>query len=156
MADEPKAEEKPRSRIKLVFVGVRQSMKNDMMYVFHKIMEDGITLEKESRSYSKLKNIGCAGSIWSVEVSPDQESTIYTNTMKYEGMWGSTYKVVEWQALSDAAITAIGLERRKAKETSNNEVFECLEPLRKAYAKAVGRERQILLAQVVEYVTRRS
>lgn len=152
MADEPK----PRARIKLVYVGIRQSEKNDVLYVFHKILEDGVTLEKESRKYSKLKSVGRAGSMWLVEVSPDQESTIYTNTMKYEGMWGATYKVVEWQALSDAAATAIAYEKRKAKDTSVNEVFECLEPLRKAYGKAVGRERQILLAQVVEYVTRRS
>lgn len=145
---------KPRSKIRLVFIGVRQSVKNKLRQTFCKLEDDG-TLAKESRAYANLKGLGRPGAIYDVECDAEDDGSIYPGTLTYVGQWKDAEKVVTWQAQHDAAVAADRARRRHNNEAKRNLVEERLKPLRAAYWQCTGLKRAALLAQIVGYVTSR-
>lgn len=157
MADKKKP---PKNDVILVYIGVRAN-KNKLVQCFYKVLLGG-THEGDRRAYTKLKNLGRPGGVYSYELDAEDESSIYPATQKYIRFWGSEEgspeeaETVEWQALHDAANIADRARKRQKKETSRNLIQERLEPIRAAYHKSVGWERKALIAEVVAYITRGS
>lgn len=144
-----------RSKVTLVFAGVREGEKRKLWQCFYKVCDDN-SVEKESRAYTKLKGLGRPGGMYEMDCDAEKESTIYPGTMRYVGFLDDDALVTQWQAQHDAAQAADRARRRQARETGQNLIHEHLEPIRKAYAKCTGLERSALIAQVVAYVTGRT
>ncbi|MHC4621180.1 MAG: hypothetical protein ACYTEQ_25820 [Planctomycetota bacterium] len=147
------AKKEPRAHIKLVFTGLRIGKSGKAHQVFRKVLDDG-TLEEDDRWYSKIKSVGRPGGIFRMECSVDDDSTVYSATAQYQDLWDDEDLVATWQAKHDAATATDRARKRFQKDTRVNRVFECLEPVRNAYARATGLERQVILAQAVSYITR--
>jgi hypothetical protein len=144
----------PRGTVRLVYAGVRLGNKNRLKQTFHKVEGTG-AFEAEPRVYSSIKGLGRPGAIYDVECDANKDSTIYSGTLRYIGVWDDEAQVVEWQARHDATQAADRARRRHNREAKRNFVEEQLGPIRKAYWKCSGLERAALLAQVVGYITGR-
>lgn len=148
------AEEK-RGSVALVFAGVRETSNKKLAQCFYKVLTDG-SHEKKQRSYTKIKAVGRPGGMYQFDCDAEDDSTVYPASMSYTGYWDDEDTVCEWQARHDAANSAARARRRQKRETGRNIIHERLEPIRDAYHKCVGMERNALLAQVVAYISGRS
>lgn len=96
---------------------------------------------------------GRAGIVYRVP-SP-KPGTIVPGEAKWAGLWPNDERRVEWQSLDDAWYLANQLQKKTKAAKEDDAILECLEPLRSAYWSSVGLQRNILLARVVQYLTRR-
>jgi hypothetical protein len=155
---------KKQKREKVVFccIGMRRGTKK-VLHVYREASridigegEISATLGDDERCYSKPLTGGRPGALWEFErpSPPDSEGTVYTSNAKYVGQYQDQKTVVGWQTEHDAARVADLARKRMEKETRPNRVMECLEPIREVYRRSRGLERQIIIAQVVAYITK--
>jgi hypothetical protein len=97
---------------------------------------------------------GSPGMVYRVEVDPEDASTIYTATAQYVGVWPDQKQRAEWQMLDSTVGQKIALMKKAKKAKNQDDVLECLEPIREAYRKARGMQRSLILARAVQYITR--
>jgi len=101
------------------------------------------------------KNMGGSpGMVYCVEVDPEDASTIYSGTAQYVGQWPDREQRATWQMLDSTMGQKIALMRKAKKAKNQDDVLECLEPIREAYRKARGMQRNLILARAVQYITR--
>jgi hypothetical protein len=127
------------------------------------IVNDGSPLKEEParhQIYGKKKkgystqNIAFAqpGAIFSFEKS---ENGVFGNTGQYQGRWKNEEDVVRFSAEHNAIDRTAELTERARKENKEHLDWDALEPFRKAYNGRLNyRQQQMLICQVLQYVTR--
>jgi len=105
------------------------------------------------RSSSKYMG-GAAGIVYRVEQPPDNPDQIYTATARYEGTWPDREQRAAWQVTDQTKGQEIALKKEAKKAKRDDAVLECLAPIREAYQRARGMQRNLLLARAVQYITR--
>ena len=152
-------------RINLLYVGVREGKDAPTVHLWYDltgIANDGNPLKEDHERHQlyggKKKrggnNIALAspGQIFSFEKS---ENGVFANTRHYVGRWQNDDDVVRWQAESNAIEKTIELAARAKKESKERLDWQALEPFRRAYHGRLNyRQQQMLLAQIINYVTR--
>lgn len=152
-------------RIDLLYIGVREGKDVPTVHLWHDltgIANDGSPLKEDHKRHQlyggKKKrgsnNIAFAspGQIFSFEKS---ENGVFANTSRYVGRWENQDDVVRWQAESAAIERTIELTTRAKKESKERLDWQALEPFRRAYnGRQNYRQQQMLLAQIIHYVTR--
>ena len=153
--------------ITLLYVGCREGGRGEpLQHLWHDlagISNDGTPLSDDHNRhqvYGKKKkghstqNIAFAspGAIYSFERS---EGGVYPTTGQYLGRWACQEDVVKWTAESNAIDRAAELAERAKKENKERLDWDALEPFRKAYNGRLNyRQQQMLLAQVLQFITR--
>lgn len=94
---------------------------------------------------------GRAGAIWVFETA--EETKIYPDTAKCLGRWKNDEDVTRWQAKEEVVRKEIALATRAAQEIAENLPMEALKPFRTAWWGLSTRQRGILLAHVMAYIT---
>lgn len=94
---------------------------------------------------------GAPGAMYELEGAGEDKWR--TGEAKYVGQWPDVELVATW-VLNDAAVRNAD-RMRKAEAKAKHDVLECLGPARRAYQEAVGDQRTLILARVIQYVTGR-
>ncbi len=159
------AESNPR--LELLYIGCRENEHGKplrhLWYDLTGISNDGsplkVDLERHQLYGSKkkghaTKNIAFAspGAIYSFERS---EGGVYSNTGQYVGRWACEEDVLKWTAEHNAIDGEADLAERAKKENKEHLEWDALEPFRHAYHGRLNyKQQQMLLAQVIQYVTK--
>jgi hypothetical protein len=156
--------EEAKPRITLLYLGCRSGKPlQHLWFDLTGIENDGSPLQDEPGRHqfygSKKKghstrNIAFAqpGAIYSFEKS---EGGVYGSTANYQGRWKNEEDVLKWTAEHNAIDRAAELAAQAVKENKEHLDWEASEPFRKAYNGRLNyRQQQMLLAQVMQYVTR--
>ena len=152
-------------RIDLLYIGVREGKDAPTVHLWYDltgVTNDGSPLKEDHERHQLYggkkrgnNNIAFAspGQVYSFEKS---ENGVYANTSRqYIGRWQNDEDVVKWQAESNAIERTIELAARAKKESKEHLDWQALEPFRKAYNGRLNyRQQQMLLAQILHYVTR--
>ena len=163
MADTEKKPEKPHPKIYLVYVGPCETADGKLGAKFIKLTDAQFKQKRlpevtpDERVYSGTvpKGVGRPGTIYQFEVKDDDENTIYGTTRSFAGFLENDPRVMDWQAICDTFHHAKMLVAQKKKGKNKNLVQERLAPLKVLYSQMVGRNRVVLLAQIIGYVTGR-
>jgi len=147
------AEEQVR-KIRLVSLGAR--VVNEVEgRAFYQLQDDGMLPENpEARVWGKavVKYMrGMAGSVYEVE-SP-KDGTIIPASARFIKLWEDQGQRAEWQITSEAARDELEYLKAEARARKDDSVFECLEPIRRAYRKAVGAQKRIVLVRAIMAIT---
>jgi len=154
--------EKPRPRRLLAYIGVRESGKK-LHHAYLAVGDDWAErdfpldplpqLAGDLHLYGKRFGFIRPGAIVSIEFSPEDEGTVFTDTARPVGHVADEVATA-WRAASDAVKTAWDLKRKARKEGARDLQLELLEPLREAYRGLHDRnQRTALLARVMAYIT---
>jgi hypothetical protein len=157
----------PKSRINLLYLGVREFDRgkplSHLWYDLTDIPNDGELLKEDRKRHQfygskkrghSTKNLTVAspGAIYSFEKSPDG---VYGSTAHYVGRWANGDDIVRWTAESNAIDRAAELAERGKKDAKDRLDWDALGPFRLAYNGSLNyRQQQMLLAQIMQYVTR--
>jgi len=156
--------EKPNPTILLMFVSrclLSDSKEGRVYYqVTERQLEDGdlgdddpmqITLGAKGAS----KHMGgSAGIVYRVEQPPDNPDRFYIGTAQYVATWPDREQRAAWQMQDQTMGQKIALMKEAKKAKRDDAVLECLAPIREAYQRARGMQRNLLLARAVQYITR--
>lgn len=158
--------DQPAERVTLLYLGVRERERGKplrhLWYDLTGIDNDGSPLKNDQERHEfygskkkghSTKNIAFAspGQIFTFEKS---ENGVYGNTAHYVGCWACQEDVVQWQAESNAVDRAAELRELAKKESKERLDWEALEPFRQTYFGRLNyRQQQMLLAQVIQYIT---
>lgn len=112
---------------------------------------DGLAFYQKKSTTTGMR--GSPGMVY--EVEGEDVSQIYPRSARYSGQWPNREHRARWQLEHQSRRAVIDLHNRKKKDQRDDPLMECLEPVRRAYKRAVGAQRNVLLAQVVERITRR-
>lgn len=158
-----KKTEKPNPTTLLMFVS-RITMTGDkegrLYYeVTERQLEDGdlgdeplLQIILSTKGASKYMG-GGAGIVYRVEQPPDNPNSFYTGTAQYVGTWPDKEQRTAWQMQDQTMGQKIALMKEAKKSKSYDAVLECLEPIREAYSRARGLQRNLILARAVKYIT---
>jgi hypothetical protein len=157
----------PKPRITLLYVGCREGGSGKplqhLWYDLTGIDNDGTPLREDPARHQtygskkkghNTKNITFAspGAIYTFEKA---ENGVFPTTGQYLGRWECEEDVLKWTAEHNAIDRAAELAERAKKDNKRHLDWEALEPFRKAYHGRLDyRQQQMLLAQVLQYVTR--
>lgn len=97
---------------------------------------------------------GSAGIVYRVEHPPGDTEKFYTGTAEYVGLWPDKKQRAAWQVYDQTKGQQIALLKRMKKAKADDAMLECLEPIREAYQRARGLQRNLLIARAVQYITR--
>jgi len=162
MPDEPL-----KPRITLLYIGCRDAgagkLLHHLWYDLTGIDNNGEPLKDESARYQfygskkqghKTKNIAFAvpGAIYSFEKS---EGGVYGGTAHYQGRWACEEDVLKWTSEHNATDRSAELAAQAKRANKEHLDWQALEPFRQAYNGRLNyRQREMLLAQVIHYVTK--
>lgn len=96
---------------------------------------------------------GEPGAIWVFEAKEEGSSTIYPGTGHTPGRWKNDTDVTTWQVKEQALRKELMIAGRAAQEIEEKLPMETLKPFRRAYWSLNTRQRGIMLAQVMAYIT---
>jgi len=168
VSDETKKDDKPKFYITLLYLGIREGRERSRMHEWAEIEglpNDGEELPKDvkTRIYGKAKgkynNIAAGaspGAIYKFEQddpASNDKGSIYSHSAAYQGQWKNKEQVSEWQIESRAVDYAIDMKAKEKKENKRRKDMEPLDPICRAYHKAVGSQKTIILAEVMKYIT---
>jgi hypothetical protein len=156
------AEEKPRPRRLLTYVGVREGGKK-LHHAYISVGDDWQerdfpadplpALADDLQLFGKRFGFIRQGSVISIEYDPEKEGTVYTDTARAVGQIDDKVAAA-WRAASDAVKAAWDLKRKAHKEAARDLQLELLEPLRETYRGLRDRnQRTAFLARVMAYIT---
>lgn len=146
--------EEQARKVRLVSLGAR--VVNEVEgRAFYQLQDDGTLPENpEARVWGKavVKYMrGMAGSVYEVE-SP-KDGTIVPASARFIKLWEDQEKRAEWQVLSEAARDELEYLKAEARARKDEAVFDCLEPIRRAYREAVGVQKRIVLVRAIMAIT---
>lgn len=129
-------EKKDDGFVPLLFVsqGLRENPRGELILRLQRVAEhDEHTLLGEPLTFDANKNTRrlYAGMVYSMESKPDC-STVRPSTAMWKGAFADPARAAEWQALSQAAVTARQARKQEKSET-NQALLTALAPFRKAY-----------------------
>ena len=166
-----KKTEKPNPTILLLFVG-RCTLSDGKTEgrVFYRIEEDELEggndafLDDESVIAGRRVVLGGRGLnahmggnpgiVYRVEQPPDDDTSYFIATARYAGRWENQEQCAAWQMADSAKGQQIALMKDHKRAKRQDDVLECLAPIREAYKKARGLQRNLILARAVQYITR--
>jgi hypothetical protein len=159
----PKDADKERPRRLLLYLGVREGEKGRLFHAYLGVGGDWQEREfpadplpelaDDLHLYGKRFGFIRTGTVVSIEVDPENEGTVYTDTSEVVGHIDDE-TAAAWKAASDAIKTAWDVKRKAKKEGRRDLQLELLEPLREAYARLRNRDqRTAFLARVMAYIT---
>ena len=116
---------------------------------------DGHPIERMFSKAVYKQLTGTPGIVYRVIVPKENpREHIYASSGKFIGRWHDKQMQVTWQIADDAEKQRIALMKMTKKMVANNLVLERLDPIRVAYKQARGLQKDIILARVVQYITR--
>lgn len=98
---------------------------------------------------------GSAGIVYAVEQPADNPDSLFIATALWHATWPDQDQRAIWQMADQTAGQQIALDKKGKKAKSDDALMECLEPVREAYHNARGLQRNLILARMVQYVTKR-
>jgi hypothetical protein len=117
-------------------------------------MEDGEPIERVfSAKISKYLG-GNPGIVYRVEVPADNQTQIFPSSARYVGRWEDQDQCAAWQMADQTKGQQISLMKEHGRAKRQDDVLECLAPIREAYQRARGMQRSLILARAVQYITR--
>jgi hypothetical protein len=123
---------------------------------FFRVREDGTADETARMVFDrKVKRSmgGNPGTMYRVD-AVNGGASIFASTAEWMGRYADRRQTMLWEAQSRTT-EAEHAARLSAKEAEKfSELFASLDPARKTYRGAIGTNRQMLLAIMVEYITR--
>jgi hypothetical protein len=159
--------DEPKPRITLLYIGCREAGTGKplqhLWYDLTGIDNDGKPIKDESTRHQfygskkkahSTKNIAFAqpGAIYSFDKS---EGGVYGGTANYEGRWACQEDVLKWTVEHNAIDRTAELSGQARKENKDHLDWQALEPFRQAYNGRLNyKQQQMLLAQIVQYVTK--
>lgn len=149
----------PRRTVQMIYLGARNSVRNqkDIYHLYAKVTDeqiDSATFPNENtfEHYSKeLGDGGTPGHIFTIDETLDGKS-VFQKSFKYMGLWPDGAKRAELTTLHRAAIANQRAAKLVAAALKSDAALERLEPFRKAYSEAVGKNRAQILANIVAYI----
>lgn len=115
---------------------------------------DGDTIERVFSKKSAKWMRGSPGIVYAVEYPADDPTKIYPSTARYVGLWEDRAQRIAWQLADSVIRQQYLLKQQEKKAQKDDAVLECLAPIRAAYQQASGVQRNLVLARVVQYLTR--
>jgi len=140
----------------LLYIGAARPAKGRALLQQFLILPDNLTAppDSEAVSYSKTKAT-VVGARYRVQATDAEASRITPSTLTFAGQWnGDRERVVGWCA-ADRALRAQHRSENEERRAKKMDPFrQNLEPLREAYRRARGSQREQLIACIVAEVTR--
>lgn len=84
----------------------------------------------------------------------DKTLVVHPETNKFKGMWLNQDDIAKWQAINNANQRTVEILTLRKKEGAYRWDLECLRPLKNAYRSLLPNARDVLLSQIITYVTR--
>ena len=97
---------------------------------------------------------GMPGMVYRVESHPGDTTKIYPGTAQYAGTWPDKEQRAAWQITDSVEGQKIALTKKHKAAKADDAVLECLAPIRRAYQRARGMQKNLVLARAVQYITR--
>lgn len=153
-----------REQVLLVYIGNRLGGSNKLIDLWMEVsqaqFESGEAPStdlngKDYRSYSGKSLRFMKGGVGSVYAVPQTRgtTTIFCGEARYQGLWPNDEQRHTWQAEHRADATLVELRRRAARSGAEDELAP-LRPLRRKYARTIGRNaKAALLAAIIAFVT---
>lgn len=95
------------------------------------------------------------GQIFSFDAEhADKSFTVQIGSGQYLGMWLNVPDVTKWQAAHLAVVRTAEMAEVSKKEGANRFDLEALRPFREAHRVLQPDQQQMLLAQIIEFITR--
>jgi hypothetical protein len=143
-----------------VCLGLRRIDETQLALTLKELGKDG-TLGEDKNFDAKRKHavIRCGG-VYEIESSEDGKSLLLSGA-KYMGSYldraadrpAAQRLVTEWDALTEAAVIAVRMEKENAKLNGNGlQLYETLAPIRAAYMKTDTYGRKALVALVIRVI----
>lgn len=170
MSDEKKPEEPVRYSM-LVYLGVRNGADTPKVHAWAdvtNIPNDGDSLpqevEEKCRIYAKRDRKGkvkkgdcnlvyaAPGAIY--KFGEDDKGAVFHNP-SYLGRWKNEEDVARWQAEHSSLDKAIDFRQVEDRENKQKKLhLELLDPICAAYRSAVGIQKNLIVAEVIHYITK--
>jgi hypothetical protein len=157
----------PRGKILLVYVGFYMSHDRQEQYAeYYAVtpdeLRDGVltSLDSQRRIYDwHSKNVrrflrGSVGMVYEVECGGD-EGSIFSDSARFVGRWPNETDSVRWAARHRTRLAEYEVDKARDKATKFDAVKNALDPVRAAYQALPGMQRQLFLAQIVDYLNRK-
>lgn len=93
------------------------------------------------------------GQIFSFTADEGDGFVIHLGSAQYLGLWLNAQDVAKWQAIHSAILRSYEMAEACKKEGTNRFDLDILRPFRDAYRQLDSLQRQMLLAQMFEYIT---
>ncbi|HLG37778.1 MAG TPA: hypothetical protein VI338_06550 [Nitrososphaera sp.] len=152
-----------RTYATLVYVGMKVASDGKKYYCYvhvDSVPNDGRELIFETSDlllYGKPLTPGLAGTVFTIQVSPSDESvfsSVFRNSDKYVGTWQNMEQVRKWQLETRAVNAEYQRNLENKKEYSRDLVEEQLEPLKKVMSGMSAARRQVMIAFILDYLLR--
>lgn len=161
---EKKAEEKPRPRRLLVYIGVRAWLKGNKHGHVYLPVEKGWQDEPPPEPdveaaciWGKpIVRFGRPGKVFTIEHEEGNEGRVFIGTDDDIGSYPNEV-CVAWESESRAIESAKRIETEAKKDGARDIALEELEPFQRAYKRLRNKnERAVFLGRLIDYVTRGS
>lgn len=148
-----------------IFIGKRIGRDNKIAFVWKTMGNDGEPEYDSDDHYFGSEIVpAMPGALYEFSVLHKNEGaiSILGSGRDYKGVYGSTAAISpeqfarrqEWHLRHKAAETEYGMIQRRKKEISSDPIKEHLEPLRAILKKQIGLNRRVMIAEIMEYLTR--
>ncbi len=141
----------------LMYIGVKKesNIRYDLWANITGKENDGKKLKyttKDILSYKRDSRLADAspGQIFQFNCKKNS-TTVFTQTAKYLGVWANQYDVTTWQA--EYATHIILIEEMQVRDKQVRHDIKLLHPLRRAYLRSTKIEQNLMLAQIIGYIT---
>lgn len=147
-----------------VFVGKRLDADDKISFVWKEIGDGGEPdYDADDHCFSGEVVPAMPGALYEFSILRREGNrlSILGNGREYKGVYGASsltleqfQKRQEWHLKHKAAETAFALLQRRKKELASDPIKEHLEPLRVILKKQIGLNRRVMIAEIMEYLTR--
>ena len=146
-------ENSERIKGSIAYAGVRRLIGGGIGHLYS--MMDGKSITDKKHIYGKKLHKGNIGCVLDCEFSPDHQTVYYSKQFYPKSFLGwDNETVIQWRAESEAIETAERKKREGMKNATQNPLKELLDPLRDTYRGLSTSDRQCMLANIIEYITR--
>ncbi len=147
-----------------VFIGKRIGSDNKVSFVWKEIDRFGEPDNEAGDHFFGSEIVPATpGALYefSVLIKAGDTTSIIGKNREYKGIYGAGATTPEqfatrqkWYLLHKAAETEYALIQRRKKELAADPIKEHLEPLRAILKKQIGLNRRVMIAEIIEYLTR--
>jgi len=155
-----KIEKVKRPRMTLLFIRMGWSPSKKPLQIWYRL--NGETPEEQRQSYDSYDDARemafspkgmppvSPGMTYTFEFNPDNPGSIYPSSRHFAGVFNHD-NVTEWLAQFEAFKTAAKVRRQETQAKHRN-IFENLDPFRRAYRNLPADQGAALLARMIQYV----
>lgn len=137
--------------IKLVFAGMRESTKGQLLQYWLQLTADEKDIESDSgRMFKNLEKYASIGDIYTYETEAENGKTYFKKGVR-DGRWEEERTLTQWKA-EDMATRAEFAARKKGKK--DDALEKHLTWIRHAYQNMTGPAKAQFLAKIVQYIVK--